>query len=38
MIEVRKAADRGRTDWGWLASRHTFPFGGYHDPKQLGFG
>ncbi len=38
MLEVRKAADRGRTDWGWLDSRHTFSFGGYYDPKQLGFG
>ena len=37
MIQVRPAAARGRTEWGWLDSRHTFSFGEYHDPSQLGF-
>ncbi len=37
MIQVRPATERGRTDWGWLDSRHTFSFGDYWDPKQLGF-
>jgi redox-sensitive bicupin YhaK (pirin superfamily) len=37
MIQVRPAADRGRTDWGWLDSRHTFSFGEYHDPSHMGF-
>ena len=37
MIQVRSAADRGRTDWGWLDSRHTFSFGDYYDPGQMGF-
>jgi redox-sensitive bicupin YhaK (pirin superfamily) len=37
VITPRKAKDRGRTDWGWLDSRHTFSFGEYHDPKHMGF-
>jgi quercetin 2,3-dioxygenase len=37
MIQIRAAADRGQTDWGWLDSRHTFSFGEYHDPSQMGF-
>jgi redox-sensitive bicupin YhaK (pirin superfamily) len=38
MIRVRSAENRGRTDWGWLDSRHTFAFGEYHDPDHMGFG
>ena len=37
MIAVRKAAERGRTEWGWLDSRHTFSFGEYYDPRFEGF-
>jgi redox-sensitive bicupin YhaK (pirin superfamily) len=37
VIAIRRAAERGRTDWGWLDSRHTFSFGDYHDPAQMGF-
>lgn len=35
---LRRAADRGATDLGWLQSRHTFSFGQYLDPGHMGFG
>lgn len=38
MIQIRRAAERGHTEWGWLDSRHTFSFGDYYDPKHMGFG
>ena len=37
MIEIRRAEDRGRTELGWLDSRHTFSFGDYFDPEHHGF-
>jgi redox-sensitive bicupin YhaK (pirin superfamily) len=37
MIGVRRAAERGRTNLGWLDSRHTFSFGDYRDPGRMGF-
>jgi redox-sensitive bicupin YhaK (pirin superfamily) len=37
MITIRPAAERGRTEWGWLDSRHTFSFGEYHDRRHVGF-
>ena len=36
-IVKRAAAARGRTELGWLHSRHTFSFGNYFDPDQMGF-
>jgi redox-sensitive bicupin YhaK (pirin superfamily) len=37
VIAVRREAERGRFDYGWLDTRHTFSFGDYHDPAQVGF-
>jgi len=38
MLQIRKAAERGVAEFGWLSSRHTFSFGDYHDPRNMGFG
>ncbi len=37
MIVRRPADERGRADFGWLDSRHTFSFGEYYDPSFMGF-
>jgi redox-sensitive bicupin YhaK (pirin superfamily) len=37
MIVRRPAEERGRADFGWLDSRHTFSFGEYYDPRFMGY-
>ena len=37
MFRLRPAQDRGHFDHGWLDTYHTFSFGDYFDPEQMGF-
>lgn len=37
MITIRGAGERGRFDFGWLKTAHTFSFGEYRDPRHMGF-
>ncbi len=37
-IDVRPADSRFHTRLGWLDSRHSFSFGGHHDPANTGHG
>jgi len=37
-FEIRRGAERARTRTGWLDSAHSFAFGSYYDPANLGFG
>lgn len=37
MLTRRPAAQRGHTRIDWLDSRHSFSFGEYRDPAQMGF-
>jgi redox-sensitive bicupin YhaK (pirin superfamily) len=35
---IHRADTRGYADHGWLKSRHTFSFAGYHNPERMRFG
>src|SRR5258708_1870206 len=37
MITLRPGKERGHFNFGWLDTHHTFSFGDYHDPSQMGF-
>lgn len=37
MIEIRKSAERGHLNFGWLDTHHSFSFGEYHDPAHMNF-
>ncbi|MFC5261467.1 pirin family protein [Kribbella qitaiheensis] len=37
-MDIRRADDRFRTQNEWLDSRHSFSFGPYYDPANVGFG
>ena len=38
MLEVRRSAERGYFDHGWLKTFHTFAFADYYDPDWVGYG
>ena len=37
MISLRRSADRGKSNIGWLDTRYSFSFNRYYDPNYMGF-
>lgn len=36
-LSIRRSADRGHANHGWLETHHTFSFGDYYDPGHMGY-
>lgn len=36
MKYIRKSAERGKANFGWLESKHSFSFGNYYDKEHMG--
>ncbi len=37
MLKIRRAADRGHNNFGWLETKYTFSFNDYYDERFMGF-
>jgi redox-sensitive bicupin YhaK (pirin superfamily) len=37
MQQIRRAGERGHINFGWLDTHHSFSFGDYNDPENMGF-